>query len=491
MTPMRPTRVLLVEDSPSDVLLTRDALEARGRFRVISADRLRGAIERLDESPVDAILLDLALPDAQGLEALLTLRRRAPDVPVIVMTARDDEELGLRAVQEGAQDYLIKGRSDEDDLGRAIRYAIERAYIEDSLRQQKEFVDGLIESARAIILVLDPAGNVVRFNRYLEELSGRSLEDVRGADWFALMLPEPDRARERASFLEALGGAAPRPTVTRLATRDSGEREITWTYKALKDGRGRAAGVLAVGNDITELREAQRRALQAERLAAIGQMLTVLAHESGNALSRSQACLEMLGQKVADRPEAVDFIGRIQKAQDQLHHLYEDVRGYAAPIHLEREPCDLAVVWAQAWSDLSALRRGRDAEVAHHDRGLDLACSLDHRRMVQVFRNLLENSLAACKDPVRIRIHCDGAEIEGRAGIRVAVRDNGPGLGTEQRQRIFEPFFTTKSRGTGLGMAIARRIVEAHGGTMAVGDGPCNGADSGAEFVLILPRESS
>lgn len=486
MTPMRPTRVLLVEDSPSDVLLTRDALEAGGRFRVVSADRLRGAIAQLDEGSFDAVLLDLALPDAQGLEALLALRRRVPDLPVIVMTARDDEELGLRAVQEGAQDYLIKGRADEDSLGRAIDYAIERAYVEDTLRQQKDFVDGLIEAAQAIILVLDPAGGVVRFNRYLEDLSGHSLEDVRGQDWFALMLPEPDRARARAAFLEALDGVAPRPTVTMLAVRASGEREITWTYKALKDGRGRAAGVLAVGNDITELREAQRRSLQAERLAAIGQMLTVLAHESGNALSRSQACLEMLGQKVADRHDAADLVARIQKAQDQLHHLYDDIRGFAAPISLERGPCDLADVWSQAWADLASLHQDRDAEVHHRDSGLDLACLLDPHRMVQVFRNLLENSLAACKDPVRIEIHCDGADIDGRPGVRVAVRDNGPGLGPEQRLRIFEPFFTTKSRGTGLGMAIARRIVEAHGGTIAVGDRADPGA--GAEFILTLPR---
>lgn len=487
MATEQPTRVLLIEDSPSDVLLAREALEPGGRFHVIPADRLGTALGLLDEAPFDVALLDLGLPDAQGLDGLLTLRRRLPDLPVIVMTARDDEELGLRAVQEGAQDYLIKGRADEDELERAIRYAIERAHIEDSLRQQKDFVNRLIETAPVIIMVLDPTGRVQRFNQYLVELSGYRREEVRDRDWFSLMLPERDGARERAAFTEALEGVTPCPSVTNLVTRGSGEREVTWTYKALQDARRRAVGVLAIGNDITELREAQRRALQAERLATIGQMLAVLAHESGNALSRSQACLEMLALQVEDQPEAAELIGRLQKAQDQLHHLYSDVRSYAAPLHLERGSHDLADIWSQAWADLSTLRQGHDATLTHHTSGLDLCCSIDALRMGQVFRNLLENALTACKDPVRIEIHCDGAEIEGRPSVRVVFRDNGPGLGPEQRLRIFEPFYTTKSKGTGLGMAITRRIVEAHGGRIAVGDG----ARSGAELILTLPREPS
>ena len=487
MATVRPTEVLLIEDSPSDALLTREALETGGRFQVVPAERLGAALTLLDESAFDVVLLDLGLPDAEGLDALLALRRRLPDLPVVIMTARDDEELGLRAVQEGAQDYLVKGRSNENDLERAIRYAIERASIEDTLREQKDFVTGLIETAQVIILVLDPAGHVLRFNRYLEELSGYSLEEVRDRDWFSLMLPERDRARERQAFIGALEGVAPRPSVATMVTRGSGEREITWTYQALKDARGRAAGVLSIGNDITQLWEAQRRALQAERLAAIGQMLAVLAHESGNALNRSQACLELLALKVGDQPEAADLIGRIQNAQDQLHYLYEDIRDYAAPLHLERGNRNLADVWWQTWADLSALHLGRDVTVTHHTSGLDLSCSLDSLRMGQVFRNLVENALAACKDPVRITIHCDEAEIEGRPAVRVAIRDNGTGLSPEQRMRIFEPFFTTKSKGTGLGMAIAQRIVEAHGGRIAVGDG----AHPGAEIILTLPREPS
>jgi signal transduction histidine kinase len=263
---------------------------------------------------------------------------------------------------------------------------------------------------------------------------------------------------------------------------DGTPRSALWNARRLADYEGQPA-VLAVGQDITGLKQAQERTLQAERLAAIGQMMTGLAHESGNALARSQACLEMLALEVQDRPEALDLLARVQKAQDHLQKLYDEVRNYAAPLVLQREPCRLDSEWRQAWSNLSAQREGRETRLSEECAGVTPRCTADAFRLDQVFRNIFENALAACKGPVEITVECVEAQLGGKPALRVSVRDNGPGLGPEQRKRIFDPFFTTKTRGTGLGMAIARRIVEAHGGTLAVGDrGP------GAEIVITLPR---
>jgi signal transduction histidine kinase len=241
-----------------------------------------------------------------------------------------------------------------------------------------------------------------------------------------------------------------------------------------------------VGQDITTLKQAQERTLQAERLAAIGQMMTGLAHESGNALARSQACLEMLVMEVEDRPEALDLVARIQKAQDHLRQLYEEVRGYAAPLKLAREVWPLKTIWRQAWGHLAVLRQGRNAALREEGDGLDITATVDPFRMEQVFRNIMENSLAACKDPVEIAIQVTRTMQEGQPMLTLAVRDNGPGLNPEQRQRIFEPFFTTKTKGTGLGMAIAKRIIEAHGGQIAVSARPL----PGAEILITLPRDN-
>ena len=129
-------RVLLIEDDPDDTLLIQEMLsEAKGaRFEVECADRLADGLERLGESGIEVILLDLGLPDCTGRDSFLTTRRFAPVVPVIVLTGLDDEALALRLVREGAQAYLVKGQVNSDLLARAICSAVQRKRSEEELK---------------------------------------------------------------------------------------------------------------------------------------------------------------------------------------------------------------------------------------------------------------------------------------------------------------------------------------------------------------------
>jgi signal transduction histidine kinase len=127
------------------------------------------------------------------------------------------------------------------------------------------------------------------------------------------------------------------------------------------------------------------------------------------------------------------------------------------------------------------LHRDRKAELIEKCCSAELDICADRFRLVQVFRNVLENSLAACSDPVVIHIECRDAQWMGAPAFEVRIRDNGPGLTANARRSVFEPFFTTKTKGTGLGMAIARRIVDAHGGHISVGN-----ASVGAEFIITF-----
>ena len=230
--------------------------------------------------------------------------------------------------------------------------------------------------------------------------------------------------------------------------------------------------------------DAQHRALQAERLAAIGQMATGLAHESRNALQRIGASAEMLELEIEGNDQALHLVSRIQQSKDHLHQLLEEVRSYAAPIILDRSPCRLSEVWREAWQLLHEHRGSRAIQFAEHIHTAEIVINIDRFRLVQVFRNLLENSLAASQDPAKIDVLCEDATIGTAPAVRVSVLDNGLGMNAEQKRRIFEPFYTTKPTGTGLGMAIGHRIIEAHGGTIAVGDyGP-----PGAQVILTLPR---
>jgi signal transduction histidine kinase len=236
------------------------------------------------------------------------------------------------------------------------------------------------------------------------------------------------------------------------------------------------------------MEEDHRKLLQSERLAAIGQVVTGLTHESRNALQRTHACLDMLSQEVKDRPRALELVARIEESQDHLHFQYEQVREYAAPLRVAPVPTRLEEVVEAAWARLDHLHGSRDVRFRQHRESSSLDCEVDRFAIEQAFRNIFENSLAAGKDPVEIDVRYRDGRLPHRPGpsLTVSVRDNGPGLDGEQRARIFEPFYTTKTRGTGLGMAIARRLVEAHGGTIELGPlGP-----PGAEVVVTLPRKA-
>jgi signal transduction histidine kinase len=180
----------------------------------------------------------------------------------------------------------------------------------------------------------------------------------------------------------------------------------------------------------------------------------------------------------------LDLVRRIQEAQDHLHQLYEEVRGYAAPIRLRCEPHDLLRLLETTWEHLSFPRQGRSASLQITACGGAATSTVDRFSIEQVFRNILENSLSACRDPVAITARFGTTELDGRPAVSIALADNGPGLTPEAQARIFEPFYTTKTRGTGLGMAITRRLVEAHGGRIRTGK-----ASQGAEIVIELLRE--
>jgi PAS domain S-box-containing protein len=133
-----------------------------------------------------------------------------------------------------------------------VATAIENVRLVGSLREQRDFAESLIETAQAIILLLDREGRIVRFNPYMEALSGYCLEEVQGQDWFTTFLPKRDQTRIRELFLRSIDGAQTQGTINCILTKDGEERYVEWYDKSLDDAEGRAVGLLAIGHDITE-----------------------------------------------------------------------------------------------------------------------------------------------------------------------------------------------------------------------------------------------
>lgn len=340
-----------------------------------------------------------------------------------------------------------------------------------------------------LVDILEMDGYVVQ----AAETFAQALREARWEEFFAIVLDRrlPDGNSE--AFLPRVRELAPQAAIVIV----TGYEDVSGAVAALRNGasdyllkpvdaetlRNRLRQIAEKRQTELALQAANARMLQAERLAAIGQMMTGLVHESRNALQRSEACLEMLSLNLQGQQDSLDLVARVQKAQKKLHELFEEVRSYAAPIKLQKSEHNLRDVLEETWENLVWTRRGRTVSLNLPKSEPSPRCPVDASRLEQVFRNIFENSLSACTDPVQIDVTWKPTRLDGQSAWQVAIADNGPGLNAEQQAKIFDPFFTTKSTGTGLGMAISKRIIDEHHGRIAVG----NTRLQGTEILITLP----
>ncbi|MDE3218674.1 MAG: response regulator, partial [Nitrospirota bacterium] len=185
-------QILLVEDNPGDIRLLQEYLKEASayRFQLTQVDRLSTGLERLAEARFDAVLLDLSLPDSQGLDTLVRLHEAAKDVPIVVLTGIEDEALGVCLVQAGAQDYLVKGQVTGPLLTRSLRYAVERNRTEAALRDSEERFRNLVEGARDVIFTLSKEGVITSLNPAFERITQWTRDAWVGQRFEALLHPE-------------------------------------------------------------------------------------------------------------------------------------------------------------------------------------------------------------------------------------------------------------------------------------------------------------
>ncbi len=184
-------RVLLVEDNPGDARLFTELVRetGAGQWKLVQVDRLSAALDLLKREPFDVMLLDLSLPDVEGLETLIRAHTEAPKIPIVVLTGHDDEALAVRAVRAGAQDYLVKGRMDGDLLVRSIRYASERGRAIEALERREEHYRSLIENSMDLISILSLDGTIRYASPSHERMLGYPLDELVGTECHVVCAP--------------------------------------------------------------------------------------------------------------------------------------------------------------------------------------------------------------------------------------------------------------------------------------------------------------
>jgi two-component system sensor histidine kinase/response regulator len=208
--------VLLIEDNAGDARLIQEMLaEAPGSFDLLWVELLAAGLEKVREQRHDVILLDLGLPDAQGLDGLGALQTRATNVPIVVLTGLSDEKVACQAVEEGAQDYLIKGQIDGSQLGRAIRYAIGRKHSDDALRVTLDELEKRNQELESFTYSVshdlkEPLRTLEAFSQFLlEDYAGRL--DEQGKDYLTRMGKAAGRLKQMIEELLVLSRLSRHP----------------------------------------------------------------------------------------------------------------------------------------------------------------------------------------------------------------------------------------------------------------------------------------
>ncbi len=255
-----PIQVLLVEDNPGDVLLLQELLGEVSSVdcQLTSVELLDEALQLLERESFDIILLDLSLPDSNGLETFINLHNHVPAIPIIVQTGLNDETLAMRAMQQGAQDYLVKGQASGDLLVRCMRYAMERQRAEEALRQSEERFRSLSASAPIGIYQMDADGMCIYTNDLWQEISGLTLAESLGDGWIKGIHPD-DKEMVVIAWKRFLKNGGEFSLEFRFLTSQGDVRWVFGRATAMQSEGGKIIGYVGVNEDISQRKQAQEK----------------------------------------------------------------------------------------------------------------------------------------------------------------------------------------------------------------------------------------
>ena len=372
-----------------------------------------------------------------------------------------------------------------------VRDITVRKETEVELRRERDFAESLVETAQAIVLVLDGEGNIVRYNHYMEEISGVPLEKVRGQNWFRTFIPNEERPRLRGIFDTALLGAPTRGNVNPITTRDGEQRDIEWFDTVLRDPEGRVTGILAIGQDLTPRRQLEEQVRQAQKLEAIGRLAGGVAHDFNTLLGSIAGYAEILSEGVGSDPQLLKAAQQIFRATERGAALTRQLLAFSRRQVLRPKVVDLNEVVHDMEGLLQRLvETGVDLVQSLTDERLPVR--VDAAQIEQVIMNLVINACDAMPGGGRLEIATRRGNESTSCGdcqgscCQLRVTDTGIGMDGTTRGRIFDPFFTTKEtgKGTGLGLATVYGIVTQSQGRVRVESQP----GEGSTFVICFPH---
>jgi PAS domain S-box-containing protein len=376
--------------------------------------------------------------------------------------------------------HIVRGVSTSFLVAFFVLYWSERNIrsMEASLEHRERHLAQVLKESLDVVIGVDKNGKVVYWNRGAELVYGYHPEEILGESFDQLV---PDGAQSMSSSSPgALGpGEHIKEFLAQRLTKDGEPVSVLVTQTALGKEARECSGCRALEQNLSDVRQLEHQIMQSEKMATVGQMAAGLAHEIKNPLAGIAGAIQVLDDTLSREDERKPVVRQVLDQVKRIDGTLRDLLTYARPKTANLEPTDLNEVVDRALAVVSLLPNNRVNVVRQFDARLPRAL-VDAELFGQVMTNLFINAVQAMSAEGTLTVTTSTI---ASGGIRVQVRDTGPGMSPTQLTQIFEPFYTTKTRGTGLGLPICRRVVEAHGGTISVESEP----GKGAEFTISIP----
>lgn len=485
--PEKNINALLIEDDPDDTMLLMKLMAQSEwpsfKFKLFCAEDLATGLKILSAEGIEVVLLDLMLPDSQGLETVEKVRAQAPDIPIVVMTGLRDETMGLNALRHGAQDYQVKGNITAHELKRTIGYAVERHRLLTSVKS-------IISNAPDGMVIIDSKDAVQYVNPAAAALFGRGPLVGRPFPY-----PLPD------------GGSGE----LKIAQEGAGDKIVEIRVTAI-DWKNQPAKLASV-RDITDLRRIEQLKAEVKESRRMDklkdELMSAVSHEMRSPLTIIKAAASNLKEGLAgplseeqSTMMVLQFrnILRLQKIVDHILDLSRLQSGKAQISIQQVSPARIIREAAAGFKLLGDERKISIEQEVPADLPLIRA---DSELFAQILGNLIDNALRFTKTRIVIRAAAveekppsdpNGSGLlvmAARKYVQFSVIDDGDGIPEKRVGELFHKFVQVNRsakgddyKGTGLGLAICKEIIERQHGRIWVE----SGEGSGAKFHFTLPR---
>jgi signal transduction histidine kinase/DNA-binding response OmpR family regulator len=511
----KPLRILLVEDNPGDADLIQEMLPAGEdpEFTVHCVTRLSDAVCYLRKKETDLAILDLDLPDSNGIETVRIARQAAPELPIVVLTGNPDERVGIAAVQGGAQDFLIKGQTQRNHLARVIRYAVQRQCAEEQVRESERFLRSALDALSAHIAIIDASGRVLTTNKAWKEFAEKHGEHAmrcsEGTDYFTVQQSFRFENHKDADYAATFAGG-----VQDVLDLEKDLFEMEYPVNCGSSGKfwfharitpfpgGGERRVVVAHENITERKRAidekVRMAAQLRhsyKMEAIGTLAGGIAHDFNNILSSVIGFTELCLMDVNRGSLLESNMLEVYRAGMRARDLVRQILTFARKDDNQVQPTQVSTIAKEAAKLIrSVIPASIDIRLQVESEALVMA---DPTQIHQIFMNLFSNAaqameadggeLTVCISQTHLNRYSDSMHPHFLPGdfLKITVADSGVGIAPDSLDKIFDPYFTTKGRGegTGLGLSVVHGIIQACNGEIEVE----SESGRGTTFTVLLP----